>query len=31
MEPVWIAIAISALVVIVMLLLIARGKQYNKP
>jgi hypothetical protein len=31
MEPVWIAIAISALVVIVVLLLIARGKQYHKP
>ena len=31
MEPVWIAISIIALVVIVVLLLIARGKQYRKP
>jgi len=31
MEPLWIAISISALVVIVVLLLIARGKQYRKP
>jgi len=31
MEPVWIAISIIALVVIVVLLLIARGKQYHKP
>jgi hypothetical protein len=31
MEPVWIAISIIALVVIVVLLLIARGKQYPKP
>ena len=31
MEPVWIAISIAALVVIVVLLLIARGKQYRKP
>jgi hypothetical protein len=31
MEPVWIAIAVAALVVIVVLLLVARGKQYKKP
>ena len=31
MEPVWIAIAIIALVVIVVLLLIARGRQYQQP
>ncbi|MGB5925517.1 MAG: hypothetical protein WBH01_05415 [Dehalococcoidia bacterium] len=31
MEPVWIAISIIALVVIVVLLLIARGKRYHKP
>jgi hypothetical protein len=31
MEPVWIAISIVALVVIVVLLLIARGRQYHKP
>ena len=31
MEPVWIAISIIALVVIVVLLLIGRGKQYEKP
>jgi len=31
MEPVWIAISISALVVIVVLLLIARGRQYQQP
>jgi hypothetical protein len=31
MEPVWIVISIVALVVIVVLLLIARGKQYHKP
>jgi len=31
MEPVWISISIIALVVIVVLLLIARGKQYRKP
>jgi hypothetical protein len=31
MEPLWIAISISALVVIVVLLLIGRGKQYHKP
>ena len=31
MEPVWIAISIVALVVIVTLLLIGRGKQYKKP
>jgi asparagine N-glycosylation enzyme membrane subunit Stt3 len=31
MEPVWIAISIIALVVIVVLLLIAREKQYKKP
>jgi hypothetical protein len=31
METVWIAISIAALVVIVVLLLIARGKQYKKP
>jgi len=30
MEPLWIAISIIALVVIVVLLLIARGKQYYK-
>jgi hypothetical protein len=31
MELVWIAISIAALVVIVVLLLIGRGKQYHKP
>jgi len=31
MEPVWIAISIVALVVIVALLLTGRGKQYHKP
>jgi len=31
MEPVWIAISIIALVVIVILLLIARGRQYQQP
>jgi hypothetical protein len=31
MEPLWIAISIIALVVIVVLLLIGRGKQYLKP
>ena len=31
MEPVWIAISIVALVVIVVLLLIARGRQYQQP
>jgi len=31
MEPLWIAISIIALVVIVLLLLIGRGKQYKKP
>jgi len=31
MEPVWIAISIVALVVIVVLLLVDRGKQYHKP
>jgi hypothetical protein len=31
MEPVWIAISIAALVAIVMLLLVGRGKQYRKP
>jgi hypothetical protein len=31
MEPFWIAISISALVIIVVLLLITRGKQYHKP
>jgi hypothetical protein len=31
MEPLWIAISVTALVVIVVLLLIARGKQYRKP
>ena len=31
MEPVWIAISIIALVIIVVLLLIARGRQYRKP
>jgi len=31
MEPVWIAIAIVALVVIVVVLLIARGRQYQQP
>ena len=31
MEPVWIAISIIALVVIVVFLLIGRGRQYKKP
>lgn len=31
MEPVWIAISVVALVVIVALLLIARGRQYQQP
>ena len=31
MEAMWIAISIIALVVIVVLLLIARGKQYHRP
>jgi hypothetical protein len=31
MEPVWIAISIAALIVIVVLLLTGRGKQYKKP
>jgi hypothetical protein len=31
MEPVWIAIAVVALVLIVVFLLIGRGKQYKKP
>jgi lysylphosphatidylglycerol synthetase-like protein (DUF2156 family) len=31
MEPVWIAISIVALVVIVALLLVARGRQYQQP
>jgi lysylphosphatidylglycerol synthetase-like protein (DUF2156 family) len=31
MEPVWIAISIVALVLIVVLLLIARGRQYQQP
>ena len=31
MEPLWIAISIVALVVIVVLLLTGRGKQYHKP
>jgi hypothetical protein len=31
MGPVWIAISIVALVIIVVFLLIARGKQYHKP
>jgi hypothetical protein len=31
MEPVWIAISVVALIVIVVLLLIGRGKQYRKP
>jgi hypothetical protein len=31
MEPVWIAISIIALVVIVVVLLIARGRQYQQP
>ena len=31
MEPLWIAISIVALVVIVVLLLTGRGKQYRKP
>ena len=31
MEPVWIAVAVVALVAIVALLLIGRGKQYKKP
>ncbi len=31
MEPMWIAISISAMIVIVLLMLVARGKQYSKP
>jgi hypothetical protein len=31
MEPIWIAISIVALVVIVVLLLVARGRQYQQP
>ena len=31
MEPLWIAISIIALVVIVVLLLVARGRQYQQP
>jgi hypothetical protein len=31
MEPVWIAVSIVALVVIVVLLLVGRGTQYKKP
>jgi lysylphosphatidylglycerol synthetase-like protein (DUF2156 family) len=31
MEPLWIAISIVALVVVVALLLIARGRQYQQP
>jgi hypothetical protein len=31
LEPLWIAISIIALVVIVVFLLIGRGKQYHKP
>jgi hypothetical protein len=31
MEPVWMGIAIAALIVIVVLLLIGRGRQYKKP
>ena len=31
MEPVWVAISIVALVVIVVLLLVGRGEQYKKP
>jgi len=31
MEPVWMAISIAALLVIVVLLLAGRGKQYKKP
>jgi lysylphosphatidylglycerol synthetase-like protein (DUF2156 family) len=31
MEPVWISISMVALVVIVVLLLIARGRQYQQP
>lgn len=31
MEPLWIAIAVVALVAIVVLLLIARGRQYQQP
>ena len=31
MEPLWIAISIAALVIIMVLLLIARGKQYHRP
>jgi hypothetical protein len=31
MEPLWIAISVTALVVIVVLLLIGRGKEYHKP
>ncbi len=31
MEPLWITISIIALVVIMVLLLVAKGKQYHKP
>jgi hypothetical protein len=31
MEPVWIAISIAALLVIVVLLLVGRGRQYRRP
>jgi len=31
MEPVWIAISVVALIAIVVLLLVGRGKQYKKP
>ena len=31
MEPVWIAISVAALIAIVVLLLVGRGKQYKKP
>jgi hypothetical protein len=31
MEPVWIGISIAALAVIVLLLLLGRGKQYRRP
>jgi len=31
MEPVWIVISVVALIAIVVLLLVGRGKQYKKP
>ncbi len=31
MEPTWIVISISALIVIVLLMLAVRGRQYSKP